>query len=138
MEVHRFGYLYLNCKPDSIKYEDSQAKLSSFYNLLKASKAAKLREGLKDHLHQRFVPPDDFIGQPLTIKTDFWMLGVTYYFMLNGEYPFPAESTFEAIKSKCEKGFDYKESIENGKSHNLSSATPENCEFFRKVFVIDA
>lgn len=84
LEVHRLGYLYLNCKPDSVKYADGQAKLSSFYNLLKCSKASKLRESLEDHIHKRYVPPEGFLGEPLTAKSDYWMLAVTYYFLLNG------------------------------------------------------
>lgn len=43
LEMHRLGYLYLSCKPDSTKYEDQQIKLCNFSNLLKMSKASKVK-----------------------------------------------------------------------------------------------
>lgn len=61
------------------------------------------------------------------------MLGVTFYYMLNGEYPFEDR---EDVKKKCGKegGFDYRVEVEKSKYRNLGAITPQVCEFFKRVF----
>jgi hypothetical protein len=65
------------------------------------------------------------------------MLGVTFYFMLNAEYPFMGEDIQGVISKKCEGGFNYKAQVEQSKNKNVKTATQEVCDFFNKVFVID-
>lgn len=109
LDLHKLGFVCLGIHPDMIKFVDGTAKLSNFSLSMRASKAEKLTS-LLGRIDEEIIPPEGFSKDKISLKSDYWMLGVTFYYMLNGEYPFKG---YEDIKRKCEKegGFDYKSEV---------------------------
>lgn len=105
---------------------------------MRITKAEKLDQTLVNVIDERFMAPEGFLKKGVTVKMDFWMLGVTFFFMLNGEYPFGGgEGVQGEIAKRCEGGYDYQKEVEKTKNRNGKTATQEVCDFFRKVFTID-
>ena len=65
-------------------------------------------------------------------QIDIWSVGVTFFYMLNGKFPFPSESTLERekdVRKKCQP-FRYSKVGGGGMGEGVES-------LFEKIFVVD-
>ena len=88
-EAHRAGIIHRDLKPDNVLLtHQGVPKLADFglAKRLSGHLSAAVPEGLMGT--PNFMAPELFHGEPATPASDVYALGVTYFLMLTGNFPF--------------------------------------------------
>ncbi len=96
--AHRNGIVHRDLKPDNILLdEDANAYLADFG-------IAKLIADLQDEEATNvlvgspaYAAPEQVLGEPVSIQTDIYSLGIVLFEMLSGRRPFEAESATDIL-----------------------------------------
>ena len=96
--AHRLGIIHRDLKPDNILVTPGGIPKIVDFGLAKRVVGANV-EGQAVVGTPYFMAPELFEGQPATRTTDVYALGVCYYLMLTGNYPFQGESVNALMKS---------------------------------------
>ncbi|MBC7967857.1 MAG: serine/threonine protein kinase [Fuerstia sp.] len=96
--AHRLGIIHRDLKPDNVLVTPGGTPKIVDFGLAKRVIGAEV-EGHALAGTPYFMAPELFEGQPATTATDVYALGVCYYVMLTGRYPFEGDSVNSLMKS---------------------------------------
>ena len=96
--AHRLGIIHRDLKPDNVLVTPGGIPKIVDFGLAKRIVGADV-EGHALAGTPYFMAPELFEGQPATPSTDVYALGVCYYLMLTGRYPFEGDSVNSLMKS---------------------------------------
>lgn len=96
--AHRIGIVHRDLKPDNVLVTPGGIPKIVDFGLAKKVVGAH-RDGHALAGTPYFMAPELFEGQPATPTSDVYALGVCYYLMLTGRYPFEGESVSTLMKS---------------------------------------
>jgi serine/threonine protein kinase len=96
--AHRLGIIHRDLKPDNVLVTPGGIPKIVDFGLAKRVVGADI-EGYALAGTPYFMAPELFEGQPATPATDVYALGVCYYLMLTGRYPFEGDSVNSLMKS---------------------------------------
>ena len=96
--AHRLGIIHRDLKPDNVLVTPGGIPKIVDFGLAKLIVGADV-EGQTLAGTPYFMAPELFEGQPATPSTDVYALGVCYYLMLTGRYPFEGDSVNSLMKS---------------------------------------
>lgn len=96
--AHRLGIIHRDLKPDNVLVTPGGIPKIVDFGLAKRVVGADV-EGYALAGTPYFMAPELFEGQPATPSTDVYALGVCYYLMLTGRYPFEGDSVNSLMKS---------------------------------------
>jgi serine/threonine-protein kinase len=96
--AHRLGIVHRDLKPDNVLVTPGGTPKIVDFGLAKRVIGADV-EGHALAGTPYFMAPELFEGQPATTATDVYALGVCYYVMLTGRYPFEGDSVNSLMKS---------------------------------------
>ncbi|XP_028971382.2 triple functional domain protein isoform X3 [Esox lucius] len=106
--LHSWRIAHLDLKPENVLVEQTSAqpvvKLTDFGD------AVQLNNG--HYIHPllgspEFSAPELILGQPVSLTSDLWSLGVVTYVVLSGASPFLDESTEETCLNICRLDFSF-------------------------------
>ncbi|XP_014056496.1 triple functional domain protein isoform X3 [Salmo salar] len=106
--LHSWRIAHLDLKPENVLVEQNSAqpvvKLTDFGD------AVQLNSG--HHIHPllgspEFSAPELVLGQPVSLTSDLWSLGVVTYVVLSGASPFLDESAEETCLNICRLDFSF-------------------------------
>ena len=60
---------------------------------------------------EKYMAPEILDNKSYTRSVDLWALGVLFYFMLFGEYPFGGMDIKQDVAKKCSEGFNVRKII---------------------------
>jgi len=95
--AHRLGIIHRDLKPDNVLVTPSGIPKIVDFGLAKRVVGANIDGTLAGTPY--FMAPELFEGQEATPASDVYALGVCYYLMLTGRYPFEGDSLNELIKA---------------------------------------
>ena len=96
--AHRLGIIHRDLKPDNILVTPGGVPKIVDFGLAKRVVGADV-DGHALAGTPYFMAPELFEGQPATTATDVYALGVCYYLMLTGRYPFEGDCVNSLMKS---------------------------------------
>jgi serine/threonine protein kinase len=102
--LHQRGYLHLDLKPSNILLADGDELghhilLSDFSLAQPIDSEAKMKQGGTP----RYMSPEQFRHDPLSIYTDFYSVGLILYRMLTGQHAFEATTYMEWAQQHCQQ-----------------------------------
>uniref|UniRef100_A0A8C7PRH2 non-specific serine/threonine protein kinase n=1 Tax=Oncorhynchus mykiss TaxID=8022 RepID=A0A8C7PRH2_ONCMY len=115
--LHSWRIAHLDLKPENVLVEQNSAqpvvKLTDFGD------AVQLNSG--HYIHPllgspEFSAPELVLGQPVTLTSDLWSLGVVTYVVLSGASPFLDESAEETCLNICRLDFSFPQDYFQGVS----------------------
>lgn len=96
--AHRLGIIHRDLKPDNVLVTPGGTPKIADFGLAKRVRSDELpTSNLAGTPY--FMAPELFEGQPASSASDVYALGVCYYLMLTGRYPFEGESVSALMKS---------------------------------------
>lgn len=135
------GYVHRDIKPDNIIINRNKARLTDF-GLVQAWDF-DLNEAENDMFGTpAYMAPEYLKGQSvLDISYDVYSLGITFYFMVTGEYPFPIDSNPHEVFKKhirakiplVEKMPDLVNRLVQGMTEKLPSNRPSPSEIVSEI-----
>uniref|UniRef100_A0A3Q3F7C9 Trio Rho guanine nucleotide exchange factor b n=1 Tax=Labrus bergylta TaxID=56723 RepID=A0A3Q3F7C9_9LABR len=117
--LHSWRIAHLDLKPENIVVEHAFSqpviKLTDFGD------AAQLNPSSSSYIHPllgspEFSAPELVLGQPASLLSDLWSLGVVTYVLLSGASPFLDESLEETCLNICRLDFSFPEDYFQGVS----------------------
>ncbi|KAJ0065818.1 hypothetical protein NL108_000035 [Boleophthalmus pectinirostris] len=116
--LHSWRIAHLDIKPENILVEHASSqpviKLTDFGDAVHLSQSSS-------HIHHllgnpEFSAPEVVLGQPVSLTSDLWSLGVVTYVLLSGASPFLDESLEETCLNICRLDFSFPEDYFQGVS----------------------
>ncbi|XP_072316957.1 triple functional domain protein isoform X1 [Eucyclogobius newberryi] len=116
--LHSWRIAHLDIKPENILVEHASSqpvvKLTDFGDAVHLSQSSS-------HIHHllgnpEFSAPEVVLGQPVSLSSDLWSLGVVTYVLLSGASPFLDESLEETCLNICRLDFSFPEDYFQGVS----------------------
>jgi len=102
--AHQQGFIHRDLKPSNIILDlNGNAKIMDFG----ISKSIEELKSITQHNARPgtllYMSPEQLSGKIITIKSDLYALGITFYEMLVGVHPFPSQTIYEIIESHVNK-----------------------------------
>jgi len=102
--AHQQGFIHRDLKPSNIILDlNGNAKIMDFG----ISKSIDELKSITQHNARPgtllYMSPEQLSGQIITIKSDLYALGITFYEMLTGVHPFYSQTIYEIIDSHVNK-----------------------------------
>lgn len=94
--LHRRGVLHRDLKPDNVLVVDNTAKVLDF-GLAIATEALKNSDSDEIVGTLTYLAPELFMGEPYTVQSDLYALGVMAYELLAGAYPFTYRTSSDLL-----------------------------------------
>uniref|UniRef100_A0A670ISR1 non-specific serine/threonine protein kinase n=1 Tax=Podarcis muralis TaxID=64176 RepID=A0A670ISR1_PODMU len=115
--LHNCRIVHLDLKPENILVDKSLAKAT--IRLADFGDAVQLNTTY--HIHQllgnpEFAAPEIILGNPVSLTSDVWSLGVLTYVLLSGVSPFLDESVEETCLNICRLDFSFPDDYFKGVS----------------------
>ncbi|XP_043921535.1 triple functional domain protein [Protopterus annectens] len=115
--LHNCRIAHLDLKPENILVEQSLSKIS--IKLADFGDAVQLNNTC--YIHQllgnpEFAAPEIIVGNPASLTSDTWSIGVVTYVLLSGASPFLDESIEETCLNICHLDFSFPEDYFKGVS----------------------
>lgn len=73
-------------------------------------------------------------------QADIWSLGVLFYYLFCGDFPFKGINILNDIQAKCQQGFNLIQNIQKNKSPVSFKSKKQEVlwsDLFSRIFVID-
>ncbi|XP_040923754.1 triple functional domain protein-like [Betta splendens] len=109
--LHSWRIAHLDLKPENIMVEHASSqpiiKLTDFGDAVQLSPACSYVHALLGS--PEFSAPELILGQPVSLMSDLWSLGVVTYVVLSGASPFLDESLEETCLNICRLDFSFPE-----------------------------
>lgn len=73
-------------------------------------------------------------------QADIWSLGVLFYYLFCGDFPFKGINILNDIQSKCAEGFSLMDNVQKNKPAIYFKSKKEEvlwCDLFYKMFTLD-
>ena len=109
-KAHRHGIVHRDIKPDNIFLVGDAKARADLVKLLDFG-VAKVFGSSTVHTAPgsvvgtyHYFAPENIQGAPITVQTDIYALGVTFWEALTGEHPFPHESQFATLSAIVHDG----------------------------------
>uniref|UniRef100_A0A3B3DLH4 non-specific serine/threonine protein kinase n=1 Tax=Oryzias melastigma TaxID=30732 RepID=A0A3B3DLH4_ORYME len=116
--LHSWRIAHLDLKPENIMVEHASSqpviKLTDFGDAVQLSPACSYVHPLLGS--PEFSAPELVLGQPASLMSDLWSLGVVTYVVLSGASPFLDESLEETCLNICRLDFSFPEDYFQGVS----------------------
>uniref|UniRef100_A0A3Q4B140 Protein kinase domain-containing protein n=1 Tax=Mola mola TaxID=94237 RepID=A0A3Q4B140_MOLML len=116
--LHNWGIAHLDLKPENIVVEHVSSqpviKLTDFGDAVQLSPTSSYFHPLLGS--PEFSAPELVLGQPASLMSDIWSLGVVTYVVLSGASPFLDESLEETCLNICRLDFSFPEDYFQGVS----------------------
>uniref|UniRef100_A0A665UMS5 non-specific serine/threonine protein kinase n=1 Tax=Echeneis naucrates TaxID=173247 RepID=A0A665UMS5_ECHNA len=116
--LHGWGIAHLDLKPENIVVEHASCqpviKLTDFGDAAQLSPPSPYIHPLLGS--PEFSAPEIVLGQPASLMSDLWSLGVVTYVILSGASPFLDESLEETCLNICRLDFSFPEDYFQGVS----------------------
>lgn len=90
--LHQQGWLHLDLKPSNFLLKNSDEVCLIDFAMAQRINAKPPTSVAITQGTPRYMSPEQFLGQPLTMQTDFYSLGLILYEMLTGQSMFNATS----------------------------------------------
>ncbi|XP_056142955.1 triple functional domain protein [Lampris incognitus] len=116
--LHSWRIAHLDLKPENIMVEHAFSQ--PVVKLIDFGDAVQLNPPFS-HIHcllgsPEFSAPEVVLGQPISLMSDLWSLGVVTYVMLSGASPFLDESVEETCLNICRLDFSFPQDYFEGVS----------------------
>ncbi|XP_053289185.1 triple functional domain protein [Pleuronectes platessa] len=116
--LHGWRIAHLDLKPENIVVEHASSqpliKLTDFGDAVQLSPPSSYIHPLLGS--PEFCAPELVLGQPVSLTSDLWSLGVVTYVILSGASPFLDESVEETCLNICHLDFSFPEDYFQGVS----------------------
>ncbi|XP_013864658.1 triple functional domain protein [Austrofundulus limnaeus] len=107
--LHNCRIVHLDVKPENLLVSHSSSgqptvKLTDFGDAVQLNSAHYIHPLLGS---PEFAPPELVLGDPVSLTSDLWSLGVVTYVLLSGASPFLDESSEETCLNICRLDFSF-------------------------------
>lgn len=131
--IHSEGYLHRDLKPENVLVENDgngdNFRIADFGFARREEKTTGTILGTG-----KFMAPEIYDGNKYGYGVDMWAIGVTIYYMLNGEYPFNPAPRREIMDIKAKLPFSYSENVKKTFRKLIDNCNPQTEELFEKIF----
>uniref|UniRef100_A0A673JQP6 non-specific serine/threonine protein kinase n=1 Tax=Sinocyclocheilus rhinocerous TaxID=307959 RepID=A0A673JQP6_9TELE len=115
--LHNCRIVHLDLKPENLVVDQSPSqpmvKLTDFGDAVQLNSTPYVHPLLGS---PEFAPPELVLGDPVSLSSDLWSLGVVTYVMLSGASPFLDESVEETCLNICRLDFSFPDDYFQGVS----------------------
>uniref|UniRef100_A0A671NYI3 non-specific serine/threonine protein kinase n=1 Tax=Sinocyclocheilus anshuiensis TaxID=1608454 RepID=A0A671NYI3_9TELE len=115
--LHNCRIVHLDLKPENLVVDQSPSqpmvKLTDFGDAVQLNSTPYVHPLLGS---PEFAPPELVLGDPVSLSSDLWSLGVVMYVMLSGASPFLDESVEETCLNICRLDFSFPDDYFQGVS----------------------